>query len=137
MRKGPILANLEGSQFANPGGSLFLQIRKGPLFANPEGSPVCQSGRVLFCQFGRAPIRKSPNFCQSGRVPFLQSGRIPIRKGPILANPEVSQFAYPVGSHFCQSGRVITFVSPDGSQKYPFLKLMHITHVIPGILKRT
>ena len=30
-----------------------MQIRRGPIFANPEGSQFCQSGGgVLFCQSG-------------------------------------------------------------------------------------
>ena len=96
FRTGPVLANPEGSCFANLegsklGGSCFYQsVRVN--FCQSGGS---QFGGVLFLPTQKGhlfPILRGPNsevscLSQSGRVIFCQSGGVKIRKGAVFTNP--------------------------------------------------
>ena len=65
IRRDPIFANPEESQFCQSGGGGYfcqsggvpiLPIGRGPVFANPEGYCFCHSGGVLFLSIPRGII---------------------------------------------------------------------------------
>ena len=120
IRRGPVFASPEGSQFCQSGGVLFLPIRREPNFGNPEGSCFCQSGwipslpirRVLFLTIRRGPVFANPKgpsqFCQSGGVLYCQnlSGHKKVNSKRYQVIRRGTVFAIPEGSCFCQSGGV-------------------------------